>query len=611
MIWTTYTRHFQGTVTELLSIEGVVDRLGLAFKNSVELNKIIDNKLPSRPLFKKSSFTLGGEVFDVYMRDIVECVKAMFRDPELAPYLKYSLEKHYTDESCTIQLYHDMHTGDWWWETQDKLNEKKAGATIIPIILSSDKTQLTLFCNKSAYPLYMTIGNIPKEIRRRPSYRAYVLLAYLPTSRFSHITNQASHRRCGLNVYHSCMSTILVPLVKEGTKGTLMANSSGVAYQTHPLYACFIGDYPEQVQGACTITGDCVGCPASRNELGEFNIDSVNNSWRPLTPILVALKNIEKDPIGYRELAKELRVKPIPEPFWKNLLYANIYQSITPDVLHQLYQGFAKHLISWVTVTCGSAEINARCCRLPPNHNVHLFLKGITTLSRVSGKEHAQMCQILLGLVIDIQLPNNVSNNPFLKAIRAVLNFLYLAQYPVHTSETLQLLEDALSKFHKHKHIFVTLGVRKDFNIPKLHFASHYVRCIKLMGTTDNFNTEYTERLHIDLAKDAYHATNHKDKYTQMTRWLEQKEKISCHNQYVKWQEQQALRSIPAQEVEWLAPELNQRRFFRVAKKPLSRNVSLKFIRSPSGHGAVHFLPALSQFIVLLNNPSLTHHQLD
>lgn len=47
---------------------------------------------------------------------------------------------------------------------------------------------------------------------------------------------------------------------------------------------------------------------------------------------------------------------------------------------------------------------------------------------------------------------------------------------------------------------------------------------------------EYTERLHIDLEKDAYAATNHKDKFTQMTVWLEQKEKILRHHQYVDWQ---------------------------------------------------------------------------
>jgi hypothetical protein len=47
----------------------------------------------------------------------------------------------------------------------------------------------------------------------------------------------------------------------------------------------------------------------------------------------------------------------------------------------------------------------------------------------------------------------------------------------------------------------------------------------KLFGASDNYNTEYTERLHIDLAKDAYRSTNFKDTFPQMTLWLERKEK--------------------------------------------------------------------------------------
>ena len=36
--------------------------------------------------------------------------------------------------------------------------------TIIPVIIFSDKTQLTTFHGKQAYPVYLTIGNLPKHI---------------------------------------------------------------------------------------------------------------------------------------------------------------------------------------------------------------------------------------------------------------------------------------------------------------------------------------------------------------------------------------------------------------------------------------------------------------
>ena len=57
---------------------------------------------------------------------------------------------------------------------QKTVEADKPGATIIPVIISSDKTQVTLFRNKSAYPVYMTIGNLPKSIRRKPSRQGQI-----------------------------------------------------------------------------------------------------------------------------------------------------------------------------------------------------------------------------------------------------------------------------------------------------------------------------------------------------------------------------------------------------------------------------------------------------
>lgn len=47
---------------------------------------------------------------------------------------------------------------------QKQVERDSPGATIIPLIFSSNKTQLTLFGDKTAYPVYMSIGNLPKEI---------------------------------------------------------------------------------------------------------------------------------------------------------------------------------------------------------------------------------------------------------------------------------------------------------------------------------------------------------------------------------------------------------------------------------------------------------------
>jgi len=71
-----------------------------------------------------------------------------------------------------------MNTGDWWWDTQDQLPD---GVTIMPVICASDKTHLTnLSGDQHAWPLYLTINNIRKDIRRTPQKRACILVGLIP-----------------------------------------------------------------------------------------------------------------------------------------------------------------------------------------------------------------------------------------------------------------------------------------------------------------------------------------------------------------------------------------------------------------------------------------------
>lgn len=330
--------------------------------------------------------------------------------------------------------------------------------------------------------------------------------------------------------------------------------------------------------------------------------------------VLDLLDKLDSSDGGYVQFSrgcKEARLKPIVAPFWDGLPYAHVYRSITPDVLHQLYQGVLKHMVAWLVEAYGAAEIDARCRRLPPNHNIHLFKKGISSLSRVTGQEHASICQFLLALVIDavpIGQPQNASEirHRLLRSLRGLLDFLYLAQYPIHSTTTLELMEDALARFHADKDVFIELGVRTHFNIPKLHFAVHYVNLIKLFGTTDNFNTEYTERLHIDLAKDAYAATNKKDEFPQMTRWLTRREKMSRHAEYVSWR----LAGSPLlQTVTPIVPGLDLHRRMYMAKHPSKPAVYIEDIESQ--YGATHFRAALARYIISSNCPDISHASLE
>ncbi|KAL1711487.1 hypothetical protein EV715DRAFT_278453 [Schizophyllum commune] len=590
--------------TELMQIDGVVEKLELPFRNSAELNRLIDDDLPGRPAFTRKQIELDGEVYDLYFRDILECVKALIGDLDFCPVLQFVPEKHYTDSSRSQRLYHDMHTGRWWWDTQKQVEARRPGATIIPIILSSDKTQLTLFRNKNAYPLYMTIGNIPKEIRRKPSARAYVLLGYLPATRLLHIKNLAARRRCLANLFHASIRHILRPLEEAGLNGCALTTADGKTRRCHPIYACSILDYPEQLLSTCAYNGDCAQCTVPNASLGEFErsvADGKESRLRDLDALVKVFDSFDDNPDGYIQRCKKHRVRPVIKPFWRNLPYSHAYRAITPDVLHQLYQGVVKHLLEWLKSVFGAAEMDARCRRLPPNHSIRIFMSGISALSHVTGQTHDEICRVVLGLVIDAVPQDDTRPDPrIVRCTRAILDFLYLAQYPVHTDDSLTLMNDALEDFHKHKSVFVDLGIRSDFNLPKLHFAQHYLTQIKLFGTTDNFNTQYTERLHIDLAKHAYAATNHKDEFSQMTRWLERREKILQHEQYIAWR---LAGCLAPRRSEWSPPGLELGRTAYLSKHPSSRATLSALCRD---YGATFIVPALRRFVAMTNDPSIT-----
>lgn len=196
------------------------------------------------------------------------------------------------------------------------LERKQQGATIIPVIISSDRTQVTQFGSKSAYPLYLTIGNLPKHIHRKPSHRGQTLLAYLPTSKLKHIPNAASRRRCLANIFHSCLRHILSPLEKLGLQGTKMRSGDGVIRRVHPILAVYIGDYPEQLLVAGVKSGECPKCMIGSKELGSI-ITPLQN--RNITSVLRAFEMAESDPCRFLAACEALKIKPLYHPFWQDL----------------------------------------------------------------------------------------------------------------------------------------------------------------------------------------------------------------------------------------------------------------------------------------------------
>ncbi|KAJ3727906.1 hypothetical protein C8R42DRAFT_551058, partial [Lentinula raphanica] len=162
-----------------------------------------------------------------------------------------------------------MWTGNFWNQAQERISRT---GTVAPVILATDKTQLTQFSgSKSAYPVYLTIGNIPKDIRRKPGSRACILIAYLSVDKI--VKKGLSNTQLKLRNYqlfHKSMALVLESLKEAGNPagpGVEMVGGDGAVRRVYPLLATYVCDYPEQCLVTCTKYGTCPKCKRKAKEL--------------------------------------------------------------------------------------------------------------------------------------------------------------------------------------------------------------------------------------------------------------------------------------------------------------------------------------------------------
>lgn len=115
------------------------------------------------------------------------------------------------------------------------------------------------------------------------------------------------------------------------------------------------------------------------------------------------------------------------------------------------------------------------------------------------------------------------------QAIRALLEFCYIARQEVHTQTTIDNLTDALARFHRLREIFSTSGVRKDgFNLPRQHSLKHWAKMIWDFGAPSGLCTSIIESKHIPAVKKPWRRSSHNQPLDQMLTTNQRMDKLAA-----------------------------------------------------------------------------------
>ena len=182
-----------------------------SFRNGQEWHKLLEQIPWDTPDDKwfQMSFKMDTKIDGlnvegpkVYYRDIISVLRFLLGHQPFNENLTYAPIKVTNPQGQRV--FTEMHTGDWWWSVQGQVG---IGSTVVPVLLSSDKTTLTQHHGDlSLWPVYMTIGNLDVQTRRNPSRPAMILLGLIPIIKSG---KSIVGDNMNFEIYHTAMGTIL------------------------------------------------------------------------------------------------------------------------------------------------------------------------------------------------------------------------------------------------------------------------------------------------------------------------------------------------------------------------------------------------------------------
>ncbi|KAG8706724.1 hypothetical protein FRC12_005874 [Ceratobasidium sp. 428] len=559
--WMATNKVSQSSINDLLKTERY-RQAKYSFSNAKSLFKKIEKDMGGfgGPEWHAEDIALAEAPKDkstLFFRDLKECADFQMGQLRFAGKMSFAPELH-LDADETTRLFENPWTADDWHERQETL---PPGTTYGGIFMASDSTVLSTHSGDvAAHAVYMTLANLDQSVRASTSEDAWVLVAYIPKSKFQHAMSAMEHRPKAVRtkllgvlnrrLFHRCMSIITRPLRRTEPHDVVdpEGNVRSVLYEL----TGYIADLEEQWLVAGLGGQTCPHCSSHTTHLGDVEC----GPSRDPDDVLKTIKKIKDD---YKKawkrsptleefvnLAGEHHLNGVDKPFWKSLRpRLNIFHVLSPDLLHGFHKYFYDHIFRFNRTGMGQDEYDARLLSQVHYSGDRTFLHGVSHISQMTGTEHRLLERTHLPIVVEAP---GVINEKVIRATRGAVDCIYLAQLPTQSERVLQAYDQAYKEFMANRQAWIDNGTRRGkkeviphFNIPKMHVTRHHVHHVRRKGSATNYTTETMEHLHKGV-KDAYRASNRREWKEQMVRWLTRRERIKDFEAWMAWCEMEKKR---------------------------------------------------------------------
>ncbi|KAJ7200733.1 hypothetical protein B0H12DRAFT_1288754 [Mycena haematopus] len=465
----------------------------------------------NRPIAPGDLTPWKTQEYVVHFRDPRKVLQEQLANPDFKSEMDFSPKQVFVDGR---REYEDFMSGNWAWRQADIIVEDPAthGSTFVPIILGSDKTTVSVATGQNEYyPLYMSNGLVYNGVRRAHR-NAVTLIGFLAIPKTDR-ENQDSveFRTFRRNLFHGSLRHILESLKPGMTVPEVTLFGDGhyrrVVYGLGP----YIADYPEQVLLACVVQGWCARCTAPRD-----NLDGPSGRRTQLhTETLF-------DVLDHGAMWDQYGIIPDVLPFTWDFPRADIYELLSPDLLHQVIKGtFKDHLVAWVGEYLENehgkteakkimSDIDRRIAAVPPFPGLRRFPEG-RGFKQWTGDDSKALMKVYLPAIEGHVPPQMV------RALSAFLDFCYLVRRNVVDEATLNAIDAALARYHRERTIFVDSGVCPDgFCLPRQHSLTHYRYLIQEFGAPNGLCSSITESKHIKAVKQPWRRSSRFEALSQM-----------------------------------------------------------------------------------------------